>query len=284
MTMKGALRSFKESARKRFGQAGVYQRAKASWIYDLYWSVADRRIIDRRQDEIDFYRQLLSGFNEGDLIFDVGANHGYKADIFLRLGAKVVAVEPDEICQGILRQRFLTYRVKRKPLFIVPQAISDRSGIERMWVDAPGSAKNTLSQKWVETLRGDSKRFGHALDFGHWKQIETTTMERLIEQYGSPFFIKIDVEGHELSVLRRLQRPVPFLSFEVNLPEFKSEGLECIQVLSRLAPSGKFNFTPNCRSGLVLDPWLGPTEFSAIVSSCSDDSIEVFWKNSAAQT
>lgn len=279
MIVNGSLRTFKDSARKLLGHAGVYQRAKTSWIYDLYWNVADRRIIDQRQREIDFYRNLLEGFRKGDLVFDIGANHGYKADIFLRLGAKVIAAEPDEVCQGVLKQRFLKYRFKRKPLFIVPQAISDSCSVEKMWIDAPGSAKNTLSQKWVETLRGDDMRFGHTVDFGHWKQIETMTMEQLIAQYGSPFFIKIDVEGHELNVVRGMRRPVRFLSFEVNLPEFKPEGLECIRVLARLAPSGKFNFTPNCTTGFVLNRWLGAEEFSAVLHTCRDESIEVFWKN-----
>ena len=277
--MNGTLRSFKKAARKLLGSTSVYQRAKTSWIYDLYWNVANRQIIDERDKEITFYRNLLAELREGDLIFDIGANLGYKADIFLRLGAKVVAIEPDEICQRILKQRFLTYRVKRKPLIIVPQAISDRSSIEKMWIDAPGSAKNTLSQKWVEALRADDKRFGHTLEFGRWKQIETTTTEQLINQYGSPFFMKIDVEGHELSVLRGMQHPVRLLSFEVNLPEFRPEGLDCIQVLSGLAPSGKFNFTPNCRNGLMLERWVSAEEFSAIMRTCTDESIEVFWKS-----
>lgn len=273
-----ALQSLKESARKLVGESCAYQRAKASWIYDLYWSVADKRIICQRQGEIEFYRRLLSGLCAGDLIFDIGANHGYKSDIFLRLGARVVAVEPDEICQVILGQRFLAYRLKKKPLSIVPQAISDKISVQQMWIDAPGSAKNTLSPKWVETLRGDERRFGHALDFGHWKEIQTTTVNQLINQYGSPFFIKIDVEGHELSVLRGLRQPVPFLSFEINLPEFQQEGLECIQALRKLAPSSRFNFTPNCRNGLVLNRWLEAEEFSDVLRGCTDESIEVFCK------
>lgn len=278
MIVKNTLRSLKDSARKLFGRTGVYERVKASWIYDLYWRMADRRIIDQRQREIDFYRNLLKGFHDGELIFDIGANQGYKSDIFLRLGAKVVAVEPDESSQEVLKRKFLTYRLKNKPLFIIPQAVSDRNSVEKMWIEAPGSAKNTLSQKWVETLRDDDKRFGHTLEFGRWKQIETMTIDQLIVKYGPPFFVKIDVEGHELSVLRGMQSPVPYLSFEVNLPEFKLEGLECVDVLARLAPGGKFNYTPNCQNGLVLDRWLGADEFSAVLRKCTDESIEVFWK------
>jgi len=257
---------------------GIYERTKASWIYDLYWTFADKRIINDRRSELCFYRALLEGFCEGDLILDVGANHGYKTGIFLRLGAKVVAVEPDKVSQEILKQKFTGHRLKRRPLVIVPNAVSDKSNIETMWIDEPGSAKNTLSQKWAEMLRGDDRRFGHRLDFGHWKQVETTTIERLVAAHGLPFFVKIDVEGHELNVLRGMQRPVPYLSFEVNLPEFRSEGLECVQVLACLTEHGKFNYTTDCRHGLALERWVGPREFSTVLNSCTQDSIAVFWK------
>lgn len=270
----------KDSLRRLLRRAGIYERAKASWIYDFYWSLADRRIIDDRLREIDFYRNVLDGFREGDLIFDVGANQGYKADIFLRLGARVVAVEPDETSQEILRQKFLKYRLKRKRLVIVSKAVSERNSIETIWIDAPGGAKNTLSQKWAESLRHDDRRFGERLDFGQSKEVETISIEQLIAAHGSPFFVKIDVEGHELSVLRGMQRPAPYVSFEVNLPEFQREGLQCIQVLGSLAPDGKFNYTPDCRRGLVLERWVSKDGISAVLDSCADESIEVFWKTS----
>jgi hypothetical protein len=147
-----------------------------------------------------------------------------------------------------------------------------------MWVDAPGGAKNTLSHKWVESLRSDDKRFGQKLSFGQWKEVETVSIEQLIAAHGMPFFVKIDVEGHELSVLRGMQRPVPYLSFEVNLPEFRREAHECVQVLASLAPNGKFNYTPDCRRGLVLERWISREEIRAVLDSCTDESIEVFWK------
>jgi FkbM family methyltransferase len=270
--------TLKNSIRRSLGRMGIYERIRASWVYDFYWTLADRRIIDDRRSELDFYRNLLEGFREGDLIFDIGANQGYKSDIFLRLGAKVVAVEPDRIGQGILKQKFLKYRLKRKPLIIVGKAISDRSSIQTMWIDMPGSAKNTLSEKWAETLRGDDSRFGQRLGFKQREEIETISMEQLIAAQGSPFFVKIDVEGHELSVLRGMQRAVPYLSFEVNLPEFRPEGLECVQVLARLAPDGVFNYAGDCRRGLLLKRWHQANEFLPLLALCTDSSTEVFWK------
>ena len=42
----------------------------------------------------------------------------------------------------------------------------------------------------------------------------TTTLDVLINTYGDPAFIKIDVEGYEQVVLAGLTIPVPALSFE----------------------------------------------------------------------
>lgn len=257
---------------------GIYERMRSSWIYDAYWSLADRRIIEDRRSELDFYRKLLVGFREGDLIFDIGANQGYKTDIFLRLGAKVLAVEPDRSCQRVLREKFLQCRLRSKPLVIAGEAVSDGGSIATMWIDTPGSAKNTLSQKWAETLRGDGTRFGQTLAFEHRKEIQTVTMEQLFGVYGSPFFVKIDVEGHELSVLRGMRQRVPYLSFEVNLPEFREEGLECLRVLGSLAERGEFNYSPDCRRGLALNQWRSAEKFSPFLESCSYPSVEVFWK------
>jgi FkbM family methyltransferase len=262
---------------------GFYHRLKVSLRYDLYWKVADRSVVEDVAKEIQFYRGILCGFRPGDLIFDVGANEGYKTSIFLRLGAKVVAVEPDELNGEILEQKFLRYRLNPKPVVIVNRAVSDADGIETIWIDEPGSAKNTLSRKWVETLRAGDKRFGHALEFRQSKEIATTTLEQLMIAHGVPVFIKIDVEGHELNVLRGLRRPVPLLSFEVNLPEFRADGLQCVELLGNLAGAGKFNYTADCRKGLALDGWLGPGEFSQVLSQCHDESIEVLWKTSSAQ-
>lgn len=272
--MSAALRTVWKSLRK----TDIYQRAKSSWVYDAYWNVVDKSIITNRQKEIAFYRGLLAGFDEGDLIFDVGANIGSKAAIFLEMGARVVAIEPDESCQGILKQRFLRYRLAKKPIVIVPKAVSENASVVPMWIGSPGSAFNTLSSKWADTLRDDDSRVGESLKFDRCRQVETTTLHDLIEDFGLPIFAKIDVEGHELSVLKGLKEPIPFLSFEINLPEFRQEGIESLSRLNDLWPDGVFNYTDDCRQGLKSDTWLQMDRFLSILAGCNDPSIEVFWK------
>ena len=98
---------------KKCGQAflkrvGLYQRFKSSYVYDLYWMFANQRLLDDRAKEVEFYKKTLLGFRKGNIIFDIGANVGCKTDVFLRLGAKVVAVEPDEHTAALYRASNVT--------------------------------------------------------------------------------------------------------------------------------------------------------------------------------
>lgn len=277
------MKSPKSQMQRMLQRAGLYHRLKTSSIHELYWKIAGKQWILAREKQIDFYRRLLPELSHGDLIFDIGANEGFKTDLFLRLGARVIAVEPDETNQSILQERFVKFRLIRRPLVIVGKAVSDKSATETMWIDGPGSAVNTLSQKWAGALKGNKARqtYGHyGLDFAKQKTVETTTLEQLMSVHGVPTFIKIDVEGYELNVIRSLQRPVPYLSFEVNLPEFRPEGLECVEILGRLAAAGKFNYAVDCEEGLALERWLSPDEFLHVLKQCRESAIEVFWKGS----
>lgn len=274
-------RSLKSRISSTLKHSTLYARLRNSCVQDLYWRVNNPRIIEARRNEVAFYRELLRGFRTGDLIFDIGANVGDKTGVFIKLGARAVAVEPDERNLELLRGKFVKYRLSRKPVLIVGKAVSEKISVETMWIDSPGSALNTLSQKWVDTLRTDKGRFDHTfdvLDFAERKKVETTTLEHLTLEYGSPFFVKIDVEGYELSVLRGLRRPVPYLSFEINLPEFRQEGLECLNILRNLSSEGEFNYANDINCGLALGSWADFEGIAQIIAGCGERCIEVFWR------
>jgi len=271
------MQTFQARLRTKFSRYGLYQRLRTSLLCDLYRRLSSRGgIIRRRDEEVRFYRNVLKGLRKGDLIFDIGANGGDKSDTFLRLGARVVAVEPDERNQQVLAQRFLKLRLVKRPVRIVGKAVSDSVRKETMWVDAPGSALNTLSRKWVDTLRADDHRFGATRGFGEERNVETTTLEDLMATHGAPSYIKIDVEGHEAAVLRGLRRPIPYVSFEVNLPEFKTEGLECIERLNEIDPNTTYNYATDCGRGLALADWAGKKDFVAVFNRITEPCVEVF--------
>ena len=263
--------------------AGVYERIKGSWLYDAYWRIVDRRWVDQRKREIDFYRKTLVGLRPNDLIFDIGANRGFKTDIFLNLGARVIAIDPDKSNQDTLTQRFLAFRARKKPVVVVGKAVSDLNGFATLWVSEPGFEMNTLSCRWVEALKTDSKRFGRTHEFSDKQEVETITVENLISTYGRPFYIKIDVEGYELNVLKGLETIVPYVSFEVNLPEFKMEGRQCIARLYKLAADGVFNYSAG-PDGMRLQEWACIETFSRIFQAIGEASVEVFWRTSISHS
>lgn len=261
---------------------GLYHRLRASSVYDYYLTLTNGELSKGRDREAAFYLALLSEFEPGDLIFDIGANIGDKTDTFLRIGARVVAVDPDERNQAILRQKFLSYRMRPKPVTIVGKAVGATAAVETMLVCAPGSVFNTLSKKGASMVSGATSRPEQPLEAFEYQEertVETTTLEHLIEAYGLPSLIKIDVVGFELEVLRGLHRPVPCLSFEIALPEFRPEMLNCVEILGGLSSSGRFNYTWDRRNGLVLDRWLDVQTFLQLVEDCGDGPIEVFWRS-----
>jgi FkbM family methyltransferase len=259
-------------------EAGIYYRLRNSLLCEAYWRMTQSELLKRRKKEIDFYSSVLNGFRPGHVVMDVGANVGDKVDIFLRMGAKVLAVEPDLGSQRILKERYQKLRITSKPLFVIGKAVASKEGVETMWIMEDGWALNTLNPKWVEVLHTDKSRGWSDREFRFRREVETTTLDNLVDTYGVPFFIKIDVEGYEEAAIRGLSRVVPFLSFEANLPQFRSEALECAKILAGIANHGKFNYSSDCEKGLDLNEWVGLAELANAVHRTESRCVEIFWK------
>ena len=90
-----------------------------------------------------------------------------------------------------------------------------------------------------------------------------TTLDWLIERYGAPAFVKIDVEGFESEVIKGLTRPVKALSIEFT-PEFISSTLECLEHLERLGDI-RVNHSLAESMELELDEWVDHRQMAAIL-------------------
>ncbi len=211
---------------------------KITPLYELYLFFFKKKAYMHCKKEKGFSKRL----GNFKLVFDIGANQGNKTAMFNMLGSSVVAVEPDNFNYQLLLKRFRS----NKQVTVLQAAVSDTIGKADFYLIEPGSAFNTLSQKWKESLEDQTVNRWHTTTlFNNVIEVETITLDELINKYGKPGYIKIDVEGHELECIKGLTQKVPVISFEANLPEFKIETLQIIEHLKNIYNDTRFNYIIN---------------------------------------
>jgi hypothetical protein len=97
-----------------------------------------------------------------------------------------------------------------------------------------------------------------------------TTLDRLIEQYMQPSFIKIDVEGFEHQVIKGLSQPVKTLSLEFT-PEYIESTFKCIDHLQGLGDF-RLNYSLSETMTWASKEWVTAQEMVGILSSFRDDN------------
>lgn len=182
------------------------------------WSAID-------QVRSEFYSELLE---RGDLVFDVGANVGNRSKVFLQVGARVVAFEPQRKCTDLLARVF-----QNNSRFTLERcALGAQVGETDIYVSAAHTI-SSLSTEWVQAVRASGRFASH--EWNRKERVVVDTLDRAIQRHGRPAFIKIDVEGFEAEVLKGLSSLVPLVSVEFT-PELMERTFECI---ARLAALGR---------------------------------------------
>ncbi|MGA7808152.1 FkbM family methyltransferase [Bradyrhizobium sp.] len=153
--------------------------------------------------------RLYRGFvQRGDLVFDIGAHVGDRVASFRRLGARIVAVEPQPAIVKVLR----LFYGRRADVAIEAAAVARLEGMTCMMINSENPTISTASSAFIEAA-SDAPGWQNQ----HWRtsvSVPVTTLDALIGKHGTPAFIKIDVEGFEEEALLGLSRPVKALSFE----------------------------------------------------------------------
>ncbi len=128
---------------------------------------------------------------EKPVIFDIGANIGEWAALIhsMRNDATVYMFEPAPDCHDAIRALNLPRSI------LIPMAVSDTPGSATLYSSAERNSGASL-EKRTDTLYADRNFAEH--------KVGVTTIDQVIEDYKLPYvdFVKIDIEGHELSAIR----------------------------------------------------------------------------------
>ncbi len=191
---------------------GLYRPAR--WLID---NVVDRNRAADHAARVSRFRSLL---RQHSLCFDVGANIGDYAHSLACAGAKVIAIEPQPSCARELRARFR----RNNKVTIIQAALGANRGIARLFL-RESSGSSSLIEAWENRPNIGSV------------DVEVETLDSIISSYGTPDYIKIDIEGFELEAIRGLHSKIPLLSIEYHLTnEDIAQKLQLIDLLTVFGP------------------------------------------------
>jgi len=196
------------------------------------------------------------------LAFDIGSHVGDRIGAFRRLGARVIAAEPQPDCADAIRALY----GDDPGVTIVQAACGAEAGAMTMHINSANPTVSTLAEPFIEASQGSENWTGQSWD--QTLNVDVTTLDALIAEHGCPDFLKVDVEGFEADVLAGLTTRPPLVSFEFTTIQ-KDVALAA---LGRLADLGATEFNLALGEGHVfeLTDWVSAQRMTEIVTALPD--------------
>jgi FkbM family methyltransferase len=213
----------------------------------IYYGGSERRAAMER-----LYGQFV---RPGDLVFDIGAHVGDRVAAFRRLGARVVAAEPQP---ALIKTLKLIYG-RDRAIAIEPVAVGRSAGMLDLELNIDNPTVSTASAAFLKAADGAPGWEGQA--WTRTVRVPVTTLDMLVGRHGMPAFIKIDVEGFEAEALAGLTRPPPALSFEFTTIQ-RDVAAACIERCAALGLT-RYNAMLGESHVLVHPGWTNAREIAA---------------------
>ncbi len=144
-----------------------------------------------------------------NLIFDVGLNVGQDTSFYLSQGYQVLAIEADPTLAEAVRKTF-DHEIQDGRLEVLNVGIAEKDGFADFWICED---KPEFSSFYRQIAARDS--YSH-----HCIQIPVLRFASIIARYGVPHYLKIDIEGNDMSCLDGLSPSTApkYLSVESECP------------------------------------------------------------------
>ena len=138
-----------------------------------------------------------------NLIYDVGFNNGDDTAYYLHRGFNVLAIEanPGLVARG--KQRFES-EIAAGRLTVLNVAIAETEGMFSFWV-------NDDDDGWSSFDKALASRQGTRC---HEVTVPGMPLSAILREHGVPYYLKVDIEGHDALCIRALDRN--------NLPKYVS--------------------------------------------------------------
>lgn len=159
------------------------------------------------------------------LVFDIGANIGKWSIANIDNVNQIIAVEASPKTFGQLKEKCNS----KQNILPLNYAVCNNNGKDIVFYESNSDCISTLNIDW---LNNPISRFYKHSNFTEII-CKTITLDMLIEQYGKPQFIKVDVEGAEFDCISSLTQKIDLLCFEW-ASELKEISFKCIDYLSTL--------------------------------------------------
>jgi FkbM family methyltransferase len=213
------------------------------------------------------HRHVPPGIQQ-DLVYDVGMHRGEDTAFYLSRGYRVVGIEANTRLVEVLRERFREEESDGR-VVILPVAVGPREGSASFAAAREATVFSTADPAFLAWARSFDIDFDVV-------EVEMTTLDAVMDRYGTPYFLKVDIEGMDVAAVERLGslevRP-PLLSIEsvtagpkATIPRVLDE----VQLLRRLGYR-QFKLVNQLRiaelDGTVLDREGQPVVFSAGTSA-----------------
>lgn len=158
------------------------------------------------------------------LLFDIGANRGDAVEAGLQKGYKVIALEPAPKVYAELIRNYI-YNPNVIPLKF---AVSNSNNQEIEFYECVEDGLSTMEKSWLTdpSMPYNGKEY-RAI------KANTITLDSLVDIYGIPYLIKIDVEGAEWFVFKGMTKKYNTLTFEWTI-ETVSDHIEQLKYLRSL--------------------------------------------------